>query len=69
MFEAHLTPGNLLRGCVSNKIIKKTENLHKKCFRNVCLSKYTYHTQPLFKCMFILNLKEADKIREADKKK
>ena len=58
MFDAHLNFGNLLWGCASNKIIKKIETLQKKCIRNVCLAKYTSHTQPLFKCMSILNFKD-----------
>ena len=60
IFDAHLNFGILLWGCAKNKFIKKVENLQKKCIRNVYLSKYKAHTQPIFKKLSILNL--SDKI-------
>ena len=60
IFDAHLNFGILLWGCAKNKFIKKLENLQKKCIRNVYLSKYKAHTQPIFKKLSILNL--SDKI-------
>ena len=60
MFDAHLNFGNLLWGCAANKMTKKIEILQKKCIRNVALSRYKSHTEPLFKKLSILNY--ADKI-------
>ena len=58
IFDSHLNFGVLLWGCAKNNIIKKVENLQKKCIRNVFLSKYKSHSQPIFKKLSILNLKD-----------
>ena len=54
LFESHLNFGNLLWGCASNKLIKKVENLQKKCLRNVALKNFRAHTEPIFKSLGIL---------------
>ena len=58
IFESHINFGILLWGCAKSKILKKVENLQKKCIRNVFLSKYKSHSQPIFKKLSILNLKD-----------
>ena len=58
IFESHINFGILLLGCAKSKILKKVENLQKKCIRNVFLSKYKSHSQPIFKELSILNFKD-----------
>ena len=58
LFDSHLNFGILLWGCANNKFTKKVENLQKKCIRNVFLSGYKSHTEPIFKKLCILNFKD-----------
>ena len=58
LFDSHLNFGNLLWGCASNKLIKKLDNLQKRCIRNVEIKKYKAHTEPLFKHLEILKLSD-----------
>ena len=60
IFDSHINFGVLLWGCAKNKFTKKVENLQKKCVRNVYLSNFKAHTQPIFKKLTILNF--SDKI-------
>ena len=60
LFDSHLNFGNLLWGCADQKLLGKVENLQKKCVRNVALSKFKAHTEPIFKEHQIL--KFADKL-------
>ena len=47
-------------GCAANKITNRTETLQKRCIRNVALTHFKAHTEPLFKRLSIL--KYNDKI-------
>ena len=50
--------GNLLWSCSKKKSLDKIENLQKKCLRNVALKNYKAHTEPIFKDLNILKLRD-----------
>ena len=54
LFDSHINFGNLLWGCATKKLLSKIENLQKRCVRNVALSKFKAHTEPLYKKLSIL---------------
>ena len=58
LFDSHLNFGNLLWSCANKKSLDKIENLQKKCLRNVALKSYKAHTEPIFKDLNILNLRD-----------
>ena len=60
LFDSHLNFGNLLWGCAKSNLMKKIENLQKKCVRNIALKSYRSrsHTEPLFKDLNILKLSD-----------
>ena len=58
LFDSHLNYGNLLWGCANKKSLDKIENLQKKCLRNVSLKSYKAHTEPIFKDLNILKLRD-----------
>ena len=58
LFDSHLNFGNLLWGCAKNKLLKRVENLQKKCIRNIGLKSFRSHTEPIFKDLSILKLSE-----------
>ena len=60
LFDSHLDFGNLSWGCAKQKVLKKVENLQKKCIRNIALKSYRAHSEPLFKDLNIL--KFADRV-------
>ena len=41
--------GNLLWGCAANKFLNKIENLQNRCLRNVALTHFKAHTEPIYK--------------------
>ena len=53
LFDSHLNFGNILWGCAANKLLNKIENLQKRCIRNVALTHFKAHTEPLFKKLAI----------------
>ena len=53
LFDAHLNFSNLLWGCAANKFTNKIETLQKRCIRNVALTHFKAHTEPLFKKLSI----------------
>ena len=58
LFDSHLNFGNLLWGCAKTKLIKKVENLQKRCIRNVALKSFKAHSEPLFKSLGILKFSD-----------
>ena len=58
LFDSHLNFGNLLWGCAKRKLLKKIENLQKRCIRNVSLKSFKAHTEPLFKTLSILKFSD-----------
>ena len=58
LFDSHLIFGNLLWGCAAKKLLKKVENLQKRCIRNVALAKFTAHTEPIYKDLCILKFQD-----------
>ena len=58
LFDSHLNYGNLLWSCSNKKSLDKIENLQKKCLRNVSLKSYKAHTEPIFKDLNILKLRD-----------
>ena len=58
LFDSHINFGNLLWGCAANKLLSKVENLQKKCIRNVALTHFKAHTEPLYKKLCILKFKD-----------
>ena len=58
LFDSHLNYGNLLWSCSNKKSLDKIENLQKKCLRNIALKNYKAHTEPIFKDLNILKLRD-----------
>ena len=58
LFDSHLNYGNLLWSCSNKKSLDKIENLQKKCLRNVALKGYKAHSEPIFKDLNILKLRD-----------
>ena len=58
LFDSHLNFGNLLWGCAANKFLNKIENLQKICVRNVALTHFKAHTEPIYKKLSILKFSD-----------
>lgn len=54
----YLTYGTLLWGCSHSTYLRRLEILQKKAIRTVSKSNYNAHTEPLFKKLQILKLKD-----------
>ena len=58
LIMSHLTYASLAVGCASNKDWSLLESAQKKAIRHVSLAKYNAHTEPIFKSLQLLTLKD-----------
>lgn len=58
LIHPHISYGSIVWGNAQNKIVKKTNTLHKCIIRTVCSAGYNSHTEPLLKKYNILTVED-----------
>jgi hypothetical protein len=58
LIQPYINYGILAWGNATNSILKRTVVLQKRAIRTICKAKYNSHTEPLFKKLEILNIKD-----------